>query len=91
MMRRWLAILLTIVGCSSPPDAVSSEEARGALIPESSTGNTILYVSNQSYAHSPVNIRVLLDGKPIIDSEFEVGNQHDYVKYQFAALHGQAE
>ncbi len=56
---------------------------RGALVPEDSDGNTVLYVGNQSYTRSPVDITVFLDDRPILSSEFSVGDQHDYVEYEF--------
>jgi hypothetical protein len=77
-------LALAIVSCDGGSASdVSSQETKGALIPENPTGNTILYVSNQSHAVSPVDIRILLDGRPIIASHFTVGDQHNYVKYHF--------
>ena len=39
-------------------------------------GNVRLYVSNQSFAISPVDIKVFIDGKRVVDGSFEVGSQH---------------
>ena len=39
-------------------------------------GNVRLYVSNQSFAFSPVNIKVFIDGKRVVHGSFEVGSQH---------------
>jgi hypothetical protein len=39
-------------------------------------GNVRLYVSNQSFAISPVDIKVFIDGRRVVDGSFEVGSQH---------------
>jgi hypothetical protein len=61
---------LVFAGCSTP--GRSSFET--VII--NPNGNVRLYVSNQSFAISPVDIKVLIDGKRVVNGSFEVGNQH---------------
>ena len=56
------------------------------LISGCSTGNDnnfILYVSDQSFDISPVDMKIYVDGQLIIDDDFEVGNQHNWKKYEY--------
>ena len=55
----------------------------GALLPQDPNGNFVLYVSNQSFAISPVDITISIDGTKAIQDDFDVKNQHHYVQYQF--------
>lgn len=41
-------------------------------------GNFHLYISNQSFAVSLVDIKVFIDGKLVVNGSFEVGSQHNY-------------
>ena len=38
-------------------------------------------VSNQSFAVSPVDIKILIDNKVVADEEFSVGDQHNYKNF----------
>ncbi len=40
-----------------------------------------LYVSNQSFASSKVNITVWVDGEKVIDQEFDVKGQHNWILF----------
>ena len=76
-MRALLAALLaTLVGACDylepegrdrPPDAAPN-------------ANFFLYVSNQSFARPTVDIRVEIDGRPVVADEFAVENQHNWVE-----------
>lgn len=79
-------LFLTACGGSSHDLPPSS---RGALLQESSQGNLTLYVSNQSYEKPEVGIDVWLDDTKYISSTFAVGDQHNYVKYQFQVPPGE--
>ncbi len=48
----------------------------------------ILYVSDQSYELSPVDIKVYIDDKLVIDDNFEVGNQHNWESFDFKLKQG---
>ncbi len=43
--------------------------------------NVILYVSNQSFDEPLTNILVLIDGRTVVQDEFEVKNQHYWKVY----------
>ena len=51
-------------------------------------GNFTLIVSNQSYDIDPVDIIVEIDGKVVIDKDFDVGNQHNYEYFEFQLSEG---
>ena len=50
--------------------------------------NFVLYVSNQSFESTPVDIEILLDGQVIVRRNFKVGNQHEYYTYGFNLSEG---
>jgi hypothetical protein len=52
-------------------------------------GNFCLYVSDQSFAISPVDIRVVIDGAPVLQQDFDVGSQHSWQKYTLRLTPGQ--
>ena len=47
-------------------------------------GNVTVYVSNQSFDRDTVDIRVLIDGRPAVDDDFAVLNQHNWVEFRFS-------
>ncbi|MFC1679153.1 hypothetical protein ACFL2T_02955 [Elusimicrobiota bacterium] len=47
-----------------------------------------LLVSNQSFAVTPVDIHISVDGKTIIDEMFEVGDQHNFKDIELQLPHG---
>ena len=55
-------------------------------------GNFILYISDQSFAISPVDIKIYIDGKLAIDDNFDVtGNrvpQHNWKQFKFQLGNG---
>ncbi|MCH7561913.1 MAG: hypothetical protein IIC67_11240 [Thaumarchaeota archaeon] len=51
-------------------------------------GNFTLTVSNQSFEISPVDITVQIDGKAVIDRDFEVGSQHNFYSFEFQIAKG---
>ncbi|MHC5077902.1 MAG: hypothetical protein ACYTHN_02710 [Planctomycetota bacterium] len=68
------------------------EEAKpdpeGERKPAPKKKNFILYVSNQSFKVDPVHILVFIDGKKVIDAEFHVKNQHNWVHHSFSLAKG---
>jgi hypothetical protein len=92
-MKKWFCFMLAImvvalVGC------VTSEPGKGAdkLQPREMNTNFVLYVSNQSFALTPVDITITIDGKQVISSEFEVGEgkrrQHNWINHGFELTPG---
>ena len=57
-------------GCATP--RYSSDQT----IVIDPNGNVRLYVTNQSFAISPVDIKVFIDCKRVVDGAFDVGSQH---------------
>lgn len=44
-------------------------------------GNVVMYVSNQSSQIDSVDIKILVDGKEIVNDVFSSGNFHNYKEY----------
>lgn len=65
---------------------IMSKKAR--RISQNPKGNFVLTVSNQSFAISPVDITILINGKIAISSDFEVGDQHHYVRHVYEIAPG---
>ena len=51
-------------------------------------GNFTLYVSNQSFKISKVDIQVKIDGKVVVSEYFYVGNQHNWKPFFFSLPKG---
>jgi hypothetical protein len=55
----------------------------GEVLSQTSNGNFVLYVSNQSFAINPVDINIFIDRKRAVQGEFDVDGQHNWIKYVF--------
>lgn len=62
-------------------DGVSKPQEE--LLAQATNGNFVLYVSNQSFDLSPVDITVFIDGKKAVSSDFVVGTSHNWVSHRF--------
>ncbi|MBN1430007.1 MAG: hypothetical protein JXB07_16680 [Anaerolineae bacterium] len=51
--------------------------------------NVTLYVSNQSFALSSIDIQVYIDDGLVVDQNFEVLNQHNWIKFPLALETGE--
>lgn len=82
-----LAVVLisALGGCLGGNGQVGPQEA---LLPQDSNGNFVLYVSNQSFARTPVDITVSIDGQKAVSADFDVGNQHRWVEHTFRLAPG---
>ena len=74
--------------CSNcPQDCGTCPTSRETELPTVEDGNFVLYVSSQSFAINPVDIKIYIDDKVAVDDIFDVtGNrtpQHNWQKYQF--------
>jgi hypothetical protein len=92
-MRLLMLVLLlatfALAGCGgvtreSPPLAEGSP-----ALEQTENGNFTLYVSNQSFERPNVGIAVLIDGRPAVDADFAVGNQHNWIEFRFALDDGE--
>ena len=72
---------------TNPGKAAVSKTAEPSL-PQDKTGNFILYVSNQSFAINPVDIKVYIDDQVAVEQEFGVGNQHNWQAFQYSLPNG---
>ena len=83
-MKKYLYYFLVILvfgitGCVKP----ALDENAEVLFPQNENGNFVIYVSNQSYAKTPVDITIHINGKKAILSEFDVRKQHNWIKHIF--------
>jgi hypothetical protein len=72
-----LLILLLVAGLGVDVE----RQAREKPPPPPPAGNVTLYVSNQSFDRSPVDIRVEIDGREVVRGDFAVEDQHNWVEY----------
>jgi len=86
------AVLLLLMGCGDPkPRAASNGDpqlpgADSRLLDPN--GGFTLYVSNQSFAIDPVDVRVEIDGGLVVSDYFHVGNQHRFVASKLSLPQG---
>ncbi|MHC4712506.1 MAG: hypothetical protein ACYTAN_04440 [Planctomycetota bacterium] len=52
------------------------------------SGGFTLWISNQSFAIDPVDVRVEIDGELVVSDYFHVGTQHTYVPFTLALPKG---
>ncbi len=81
-----MMVLLYVGGCEGGTSDVSSDED---ILEQDEKGIFTLYVSNQSFAISPVDITIHIDGKKAVDRKFDVGNQHIWIGYSFSLSKGE--
>lgn len=89
MMNRLFKIFILlfsiiIFGCSDPEVKLSTIKSNL----EDPNGNFVLYVSNQSFSLPKTDIRVEIDGVPVIHQYFEVQDQHKWIKFTFMLSSG---
>lgn len=79
-MRRFiqLSLLATAVSVFAGCRNVGSDPSR---VSNDSDGNFHLYISDQSFAISPVDISVFIDGELIVRENFYVGSQHNWQRF----------
>jgi hypothetical protein len=75
-------MILALVGCADPKLPTASSKL---LNPN---GGFTLFVSNQSFAIDPVDVRVEIDGELAVSDYFRVGTQHTYVPFQLSLPEG---
>ncbi len=74
-------LLLGATGCGHGGEV--ADHARPVQLETRPGGDFVLYVSDQSFALSPVDITVRVDGKVAVSDEFAVGNEHNWRRYRF--------
>ena len=76
-----------IAGCGtatgsdpSPDPEVLAADAEVRVV-EEKQANLVLYVSNQSFDDEEVRLTVEVDGITVVDGDFHVGDQHNWMKF----------
>ncbi len=84
-MRLVLALVATLalVGCGSSIEEPPPVAEGPPPLEQAENGNFTLYVSNQSFERGNVDILVFIDGRPAVDNDFDVGNQHNWIEFSF--------
>ena len=78
-------ISLTLLMCRADE---GSGKAQEEVLPQTTNGNFVLYVSNQSSDTSPVDITVHIDEKKAVSADFAFGNGHSWGKHTFQLAPG---
>ncbi len=75
---------------TDPGAETNRPAAATSISPPVASGSAalILYVSNQSFAINPVEIKVFIDGRKVIDDKFKIKYQRNWRKYQFELAKG---
>jgi hypothetical protein len=55
---------------------------------QNQNGNFILYVSNQSSAIDPVDIKIFIDGEVVVEQNFSQNGGHNWKKFQLSLSKG---
>jgi hypothetical protein len=83
MKRTRIALLASIAAC-----AISVVVGAPEKLTQNKDGNFVLYVTNQSFDLSPVDITIHIDGKKAVSGEFHVKDQHHWVRHTFELAEG---
>ena len=88
-----LALLAAIAGCtgesSEPPTEPPTGNGVVSLVDDAEQADLLLYVSNQSFEDEVVGITVAIDGVVVVDQDFDVEGQHNWVEFPIALPAGE--
>jgi hypothetical protein len=91
------AALLALVGCGvaqgeggdpAPNLDINATDADINLV-DKAEADLILYVSNQSFDDEEVRLTVTIDGVTVVDGDFHVEGQHNWVSFPLALSSGE--
>lgn len=82
-----LAVMVSSFGVLGYANEITAQPQENAMS-QTTNGNFVLYVSNQSFDLSPVDITVAIDGKTAVSGDFAFGNAHKWVKHTFQLAPG---
>jgi hypothetical protein len=71
-------------GCARDAGPATTRAPRGE-------STLVLYVSNQSFSDDPVEIRVMIDQDLVVDDDFLVEGQHNWVEYELPLPEGHSK
>ena len=77
--------LVILFGCKDKPLPMLPKASSKMLDPN---GTFTLFVSNQSFAISPVDVSVEIDGELVISDYFAVGTQHSFRPFRLSLAKG---
>ena len=77
--------LWALVGCGETQDPVPHPDitAAGASVRlvDEADADLVLFVSNQSFDDEKVRLTVAVDGATVVDGDFDVADQHNFVSF----------
>lgn len=73
-----------------PHGDVTSSDAAVRIVGDDEA-DLLLYVSNQSFDEEQVDLTVVIDGLTVVDGEFDVAGQHNWVAFPLAMEPGDHE
>ncbi len=81
-----LALALVVLGsaCATDDEQPIDQNAPKQLLPTSQHPTYSLWVSNQSFDQSLVDIKISIDGRPAVAGKFPVNTQHTWYRFDFA-------
>lgn len=86
-----------VIGCGAtggsdaePHPAVTSADAAVKLVGESQA-DLVLHVSNQSFDDEVVRLTVVVDGVTVVDGDFPVDDQHNWITFPLDLSSGSHE
>ena len=89
-----LVLLWALVGCGeaqgvdpAPHPEVTAADAAVRLVGKAEA-DLVLYVSNQSFDDEEVRLTVTIDGATVVDGEFHVEGQHNWISFPLALSSG---
>ena len=96
-MRPALVVALALwalVGCSrsdgpdpEPHAAITAADSAVRLV-DDADANLILYASNQSFDDEKVRVTIAVDGVTVVDDDFYVADQHNWVSFPLGMSSG---
>jgi hypothetical protein len=97
-----LTLVLTLAGCClvgcgdaegtdpTPAAQVTGENSAVRLVDEAEA-NLVLYASNQSFDDEEVRLTIAVDGATVVDGDFHVEGQHNWVSFPLSLSPGAHE
>ena len=85
----FLVPLFLLMACGNEPSINPSDYVRETDIQQTSGGNFVLFISNQSFDRPLVDITVEIDGEVAASDLFPVESQHTWIDHTFQLEKGQ--
>jgi hypothetical protein len=82
-----LALVAVLLACGESGPA----DTRRLPTADPASANVVVWVSNQSFIDETVRITVRLDNRTVIDQDFDVEGQHNWIDFPLAVSPGEHE